>query len=335
MNDTPRAETGPRNPWGSSPKDNSAPETEVVLSGTIATPKALVADKAEVAQARFQLLKKTFSGLVTVIAQMHLEEDWKHLVREDGTSYKNLTEVVAEALSVGSAMARRYIQGAKDLYLPLEAITIEGTIISIDSSDVRALGSEGAKEVIQLAEERLQGVDDPEEASEIVKDTIKEVREKPDPDASTKDESGSFYDDDGVTFDPEVMEGKPACGKVSEDSDDVCFFQTQHIGPCSWDVSETPAAPPVSVSAIDDPISEIIGTGKNYLDAAERATLPPELQEVVAALATVAALDPAKVAALVKYETRGIARLLPSASQNAARMQTVIECQPWLLARLT
>lgn len=332
-----------KNPWNAKvPEDIIAPGSDVILSGTIAPADAPTAvdrsHRAEQARVRFTRLNQSFADLMELISEMYQQEDWKYLTREDGSEYRSLAEVVAESLSISSAMARRYVQGVKALYLPLSGVAIEGTVISIESSDVRDLGMAGAKEVLDLAEERLEGVDDPEEAGQIIKDTIKEVRQKPDPNSSEKDESGSFYDDDGVVFDEDVMAGKSACGILDEGGVDPCYLTVGHNGRCSWDEPDDelgpPVALPVTMNEIDDPISTIIASGKNYLDADERQLLPEQLREVVDALAVIAAVDPARFALLVKFETRGVAQLLPVVSQNAVRMQAIIESQPWLLSRL-
>lgn len=328
-----------RNPWGSK-VPGAAPVGDELepLTGPVTSPSEIAeAERIELAQSRFQALTNSFASLMGIIAQMHQEEDWRYLTKEDGSGYSSLAEVVADALNLSAAMARRYVQGAKHLYIPLSAVAIEGTEILIDSTTVRDLGIAGAGEVVQLASERLEGIEDPEEAAEVIQETLKEVRQKPDPNASVKDESGSFYDDDGVFFDQEVMAGTPACGQII--NGEVCYFPLGHTSPCSpleGQDDEIPVSPTmaISLSDVDDPISNIIGSGRDYMDAAERENLPAELRPIVDALAVLASANPSNVAMMVQYETRGIARLLPIASQNTARMLSTIEAQPWLLSRL-
>lgn len=329
-----------KNPWGVEISDSesfagTSTDLEQVHVGEIAE---FDPERAVIARARFESLTTSFASLMGLIATMYQEEDWKHLTKEDGSTYRSLTEVVADALHLSSAMARRYVQGVKELYIPLSSIAIEGTIINIDSSDVRDLGKDGAKEVRDLAEIRLQGIESAEEASDIIDETIKEVRNKPEEtrqpeEPFQKDESGAWMDNDGgEEFDAEVLEGKAYCG--AEGNGTLCFLPGGHISPHDWENVDD-GTPAVAISMdIEDPITDLIASGKNYLDPQERAALPLELAEIVDALAVLAAFNPAAYAQHIDFETRGIGKLLPTVSQNCVRLQTLIETQPWLLSRL-
>jgi hypothetical protein len=329
-----------KNPWGVEISDSesfagTSTDVEQVHVGEIAE---FDPDHAILARSRFETLTTSFASLMGLIATMYQEEDWKHLTKEDGSAYRTLTEVVADALHLSAAMARRYVQGTRELYIPLSSIAIEGTIINIDSSHMRDLGSVGAKEVVDLAAIRLEGIANAEEASDIIDETIKEVRNKPEetrqPDEPfQKDESGAWMDNDGgEEFDQEVLEGKGYCG--TEGNGTSCYFPEDHISPHDWEDLDD-RAPAVALSMdIEDPITDLIASGKNYLDPAERAALSLELQEVVDALAVLASFNPAAYAQHIDFETRGIGKLLPTVSQNCVRLQTLIEAQPWLLSRL-
>lgn len=329
------------NPWGAkiSDSESSADDStalEQVHHGEITE---FDPDRAILAKTRFEALTSSFASLMGLIATMYQEEDWKHLTKEDGSSYRNLTDVVADALQISAAMARRYVQGVKSLYIPLSSIAIEGTVINIDSSDVRDLGADGAKEVVDLAAIRLEGIANADEASDIIDETIKEVRKKPEetrqPDEPfSKDESGDWMDSDGSgDIDPEVLEGKGFCGAQSDDGM-MCFYPESHKSPHDWqDLDDGNPAVALAMDAID-PITDLIATGKNYLDPELRAALPFELVEVVDALSVLATFNPAAYAQHIDFETRGIGKLLPTVSQNCVRLQTLIETQPWLLSRL-
>lgn len=330
-----------KNPWGVQISDSDSDagvstDVEQIHNGEITEYDP---DRAVIARARFESLTKSFASLMELIATMYQEEDWKHLTKEDGTGYRTLTEVVADALHTSASMARRYVQGATQLYMPLSAIAIEGTVINIDSSDVRDLGVDGAKEVVDLAAIRLEGIQNAEDASDIIDETIKEVRNRPEEERQAdepfqKDESGAWMDNDGgEEFDAEVLEGKSYCGGEGNGGA-ICFLPHGHKSPHDWEDLDD-GVPAVALSMdVEDPITDLIASGKNYLNPEERAALPFELVEVVDALAVLASFNPAAYSQHVNFETRGIGKLLPIVSQNCVRLQTLIESQPWLLSRL-
>jgi len=329
------------NPWGAtiSDSESSADDSAALQQIHHGEITEFDPDRALAARTRFDALTKSFASLMELIATMHQEEDWKQLTNEEGLPYRNLTDVVSDALQISAAMARRYVQGAKTLYIPLSSIAIEGTVINIDSSDVRDLGVEGAKEVVDLAAIRLEGIANAEEASDIIDETIKEVRQKPEEtrqadEPFVQDKSGDWMDNDGSgDIDPEVLEGKGYCGSLSDDGS-MCFYPEQHKSPHDWEnLDDGNPAVALSMGAID-PITDLIASGKNYLDPEQRASLPLELAEVVEALSVLASFNPAAYAQHIDFETRGIGKLLPTVSQNCVRLQTLIETQPWLLSRL-
>src|SRR5699024_11174744 len=114
----------------------------------------------ERAQARFERLSTAFSTTLAIVAEMYRDEDWRYLRKDDGSPYKSLVEVCQVAMGKSAAMARRYVQGARDFYLPLSAVMVDGTRLEITSGDVARLGAAGLDQVVSEAGERLEGVSD-------------------------------------------------------------------------------------------------------------------------------------------------------------------------------
>lgn len=302
----------------------------------------------ERAEARFSTLTRSFANLMEVVALMHRDEDWRYLKKEDGGEYASLAEVIAVALRKSPSMARRYVQGARDLYLPLSAIVIDGTEISVDSSDVAGLGVDGAREVVERVAERVNGTDDPYEQSQIISDTVDEVRAEREKRSSSA-ASDNDNDDDDPNFDYGGNEDRSTVYCGLETDDGQCFKWEGHAGECDSDPDEAGSPPtPLSFSgAIDvaddaglpsddglDPADRIVASGADYSDADTRATLPADLIALVEAIALVAGMDATSFARSVNYETRGIARLLPRATANLTRTRALVETQPWLLSRI-
>ena len=127
----------------------AVPDTSTAV--TVLPGREVVTAEEATTRARARLAKITtsFAEVLTVVADMYRDEDWRYLTRDDGTPYSNLAEVLMDALHVSSAMAYRHIQGARDFFLPLSAITVEGTVILITSGDIKALGKSGLAGVVE------------------------------------------------------------------------------------------------------------------------------------------------------------------------------------------
>jgi hypothetical protein len=131
---------------------------------------------AERAGERVARLRAAFADAVEVIALMYRDEDWRHLTRPDGGAYRSMAELVADELGVASAMARRYVQAARDFYLPLAAVAVDGTPIAITSADVRELGTAGLADAVDRAQPALAQTIDPDVSSTIIADALAAVR---------------------------------------------------------------------------------------------------------------------------------------------------------------
>lgn len=310
----------------------------------------LIARRAQ-AEERLETLSRGFAQTMSVVAMMHRDEDWRYLTREDGTPYKSLAQVVAVVTKRSPAMARRYVQGARDLYLPLTSIVVDGTSIDIDSRAVQELGQDGAATVVERVTARIQDVDDAGAQSEIIRGTVDEVREERAAHAAAA--KGPWVDpfssDDGDQegeWNPR-SDGPSYCGKDAEG--DPCFLTRGHEGMCDpYPESEPPQ--PVSfdgqiVIPNDDPVPDVPGveevtvesliqSGADYRDEAALAELPRDLRPVVEALITLTEVDPLAFAKLLSWETRGVGRLFPPAASTLVRLRSYFETQPFLVSRL-
>lgn len=307
-----------------------------------------IEEAKERAETRLAQLTRSFALLLQIVAQMYEDQDWRYLTREDGTPYGSLAQVLAEELKKSPAMARRYVQGARELYLPLSKITVDGVDIDIDSHDVQDLGVEGAREVVSRVTDRISDVQDPDDQADIIRDTVSEVRAARegrfvDPIFSEEDDEtpGDLYTgNDGI---PRY------CGK--DVHGDPCFLNPGHDGGCDADPEGAPTPPsPMSftgdiilpdddqpaapVDETIDPVEALIASGGDYTDESVRESLPADLRPIVEALVTLARMDAGEFARSVGYENRGIAALLPKATGNLIRVRSLIETQPWVLTRL-
>lgn len=130
----------------------------------------------ERARARLGRLRAAFADAVEVIALMYRDEDWRHLARPDGGAYRSMAELVAHELGVAGAMARRYVQAARDFYLPLAAVAVDGTPIAITSADVRELGTAGLTDAVDRARPALAHAIDPDVSASIIDGALAAVR---------------------------------------------------------------------------------------------------------------------------------------------------------------
>lgn len=319
-----------------------------------------VEDPQSRAQERFNRLSASFALTLVTVAEMHRDEDWRYLTREDGTAYRNLAEVVQDAAAVSAAMARRYIQGVKTLLLPISSLTVEGTAVPITAADVAQLGEAGASEVIEVLNERLSGHEGPEEATEIIRDTIAETRQRraqekaPGVGADGWDDpaAASFDADDeedwGTDTDP-VRPGTPRASTsgFSDDPDDVEPMFEGSVSSSgrhdeqpeddSADEDDFEAAPaaPAPQSSGTDVIERILTGAPTFKTPEDRQALPQELRAYVSALTTVGEMDPFSVAQLLDTDTRGVLTQVNEAITGLTRLRANAMAQPWFIKSLS
>src|SRR5690625_6573273 len=99
-------------------------------------------EQLDTAEKRFAQLSRNFVSSIAIIAKMQENRDWETLRKEDGSEYKSLTEMVQDALNISDSYARRLVQTADNFYSHLEAVTVDGTVISITANQAAALGTE-------------------------------------------------------------------------------------------------------------------------------------------------------------------------------------------------
>lgn len=278
---------------------------------------AISDDPRERAAARFAQVQRSFTDVIRVVAEMHRDEDWRYLERADGSAYTSLPQVLSDALHISLAQARRYVQGARELVLPLMDLTVDGTRIPITSGEVAALGQEGLAEAAAVARERLAGVSDPDEQSGIIDAVIGETMAGR---TATRVRDDFADDDDWDDDDPGTVTFPSSAGRDDFDDD--------------GDPSPAPPAPPAPVD-LTDPVERVMEGAQTFDDEAALAELPEDLRAVVAALNTLAALDPVAVSRLVTYPTRGVLVPVGPALTNVTMFQARVETLPWFVGRLT
>lgn len=312
----------------------SAPESalERALGG-------LPEDPAARAEERVRRLRATFATTLGLIAEMYQDRDWEHLRREDGSTYSSLSEVLSDVLSVSLSMARRYVQGARDFYLPLLEMTVEGTRIEITSSEVASLGSEGLEDAVSTAREQLDGVDDAEEAGEIIDGAVDAAQERKAARAAAEKDSGGDGGDWGAQdgdnfegFDP--ANSSPRGGYDGDAMDDLPDEEEpppEDLGGVTYtgtELDEEDAVP------VDDAARKIMQGAPAFNSVQELAGLPDEVREAYLALRTLAEMDPEQIAALLNYDTRGVLTPIDDAVSNAKRLRGEAETATWFLSRL-
>lgn len=271
------------------------------------------------AQWRLKRLTASFSLTLVTITEMYRDEDWRYLRRDDGSPYENLAQVIQDATSVSMAMARRYVQGA-ELLLPLSEMTVEGTVIEITSHDVASLGKPGAETVIERSKERLDGVDDPQEAAEVVKDTIAETRAERDQERRESREEASH-------------------------GEDVSAAQSEWDSDADWDQGPTgtfgkvevggqPDEPTGSDVHLADPIRQLLAGASTFDTPEARKDLHGEMKALVSAIVQIGYMDPRKVADELDFDSRGILLHVEDAMNTLARLRSAAVAQPWFIARM-
>lgn len=294
-------------------------------------------DPAERARVRLARLRSTFAASLAIVAEMHQDRDWEHLTRNDGTPYNSLAEVMVDVFNVSTSMARRYVQGARDFYLPLSELTVEGTRIEITSGDVATLGQGGIADAVGTARDRLDGVGDPDEASEIIADSVSDARDRKNASNAPNGDMGDF---DG--YDPGISSGGERYGGddlVNDlpDDDGGDFNTGPHgdaYGPVYTDVGEEDDDASVPASGTD--AVEKILAGARAFDAEEdQKSLNPELKDVYQALQTLAHIDPVVVSEMIDYDNRGVLLPVDEALTSVKRLRSTVESSPWFISRLS
>lgn len=292
------------------------------------------------AQERLSRLRSTFAASIAIVAQMHQDRDWEHLTREDGSAYTSLAEVMVDVFNVSASMARRYVQGARDFYVPLSELTVDGTRIEITSGDVAKLGQSGIAEVVDTARERLEGVEDPEEASRIISDSVAETKGRAE---GAGAEGGADFDG----YDPEPAPARPERGQdygadmMGDLPDDDGSLDTgpaaDAYGPVytGLEEDEDDASGSGVTGSGSDAVERILAGASSFAGEEDRTALPPRLREVAHALHVLAGMDPVEVGELIDYDTRGV--LLPAGDALTAvkRLRSTVETAPWFIARMT
>lgn len=304
--------------------------TEVVQTAAT-SPDEVPDDPTERAQMRLRRLTSSFADLMVTVAEMHRDEDWKYLTRPDGDAYESLPEVISDAMGVGLAMARRYRQGALDLYLPLSEVTVEGTRIEVSSADVAALGKDGSHEAVDLATERLAGVTDPEEASGIVSGTIDEVKQSRQQSASPNAEFDDPFDD---AAGGDATEAQTHSHGGADEFDDI--DSTDEFAQPPDSTATTSSATPESEGGnVDSSVAKVLQGGRDYSNPDELATLDEPLRSIAAAIATLSDIDPQDLSNRITYDTRGVISPLPDTIAALTKLHSQTVTQPWFLSKLT
>lgn len=303
------------------------------------------------AVARFSRLKTTFASTLAIIAAMYQDRDWEHLSRDDGTPYTSMAEVLSDALGVSMSMARRYLQGARDFYFPLSQVVVDGTRIEITSGDVASLGKDGLAQAVEHAQTNLEGVDDPEQAGEIVDESLAWAKERKEGQKAQQQTEAEGWDEaegdwGGYGEDP----SKPGAGARQASADGVGFagdddliddLPTGVAGSAGQFVDsdedsedDAEGAATASAGSQQDPISEVLDGAATYDTDESLRELPAELQEIYAAMRTLSQVDPDAAAALVDYETRGFMLPMDEAIERLSRVRALVETSGWLMSKL-
>lgn len=305
------------------PKGESSTQSDTAAERALSEPDVFESPEQR-AQLRFERLSTAFSVTLATVAQMYRDEDWRYLRKDDGSEYKSLVEVCQAAMGKSVAMARRYVQGARDLYLPLSEVMVEGTRLEITSSDIATLGQGGIASVVDEATNRLQGVQDPEESTQIVNDTLQSARDARD----REREAAKATDEDGTQDGPDPREyyeppEGDAYGPVGTYVDDEDEETVATAGGSSYFTAED-----------DDLISPMLTDAPLFRSDEALGTLPAETRDVVQAMLTLAQADVAGIAKSLSYDNRGIVVHTDEAQKTLARIRSMAETQPWVMQHL-
>lgn len=296
-------------------------------------------DPHERARVRLERLTTSFATTLAIVAEMYRDEDWRYLSRADGTPYNSLAEVFSDTMQMSMSMSRRYIQGARDFYLPLSEVMVDGTRIEVTSGDIAALGKDGLADAVETAKSRLGDVEDPGESSGVIAGAVEEAKDR-------KKKSRDEWDDEDAddAFDSGYVssgggrEGDLGFSGASAlpdpdhdwaDDEDADDFEDDR------DDTSGNEASGVDLDDLTDPLAKVMGGATTYEDPEVLTSLDEPLRSVVAALVTLSEMDPSDVSKIVTYDTRGALLHVDKALTNITRFRALAETHPWLLSRLT
>lgn len=298
-------------------------------------------DPAERARVRLARLRTTFAASLALVAEMHQDRDWEHLTREDGSPYRSLAEVLVDVLNVSTSMARRYVQGARDFYLPLSELTVEGTRIEITSGDVATLGQEGIADAVGSARDRLDGVEDPDEASQIISDSVADAKERKNAPTDFEARDSDFDGYDPMTSsaggERESRNGGDLMGDLPDD-DDGDFTSGPHgdaYGPVYTGLEEDEDGGSPAPTSGTDAVEKILAGARTFETDEDQGALNPPLRDVVRALQTLASIDPVQVGEMIDYENRGVLLPVDGALTSVKRLRAAVESSPWFISRMS
>lgn len=288
-------------------------------------------DPKERAEHRLKRLATSFAEVLGTIAQMYKDEDWKYVTRADGSEFTSLADLLREHMSVSVAMARRYIQGARDIYLPLQELVVQGTPIQITAGDVATLGLDGSRSVVSTVAERVTGDETPDEAAAIVHGAIGEVKDQRESERGPSSPNGGSSVASGADayefedYEPSgVVNNGPNGGQVISGEDG--FADLVEEAPAPGQSQPKPAS-------VDDEVAKLMEGAENYRSDESCEQLPDDLREVVSALNVLASMDPKQAANLVTFDTRGVILPVGDAQVNMHKFRARVETSPWFLER--
>lgn len=297
--------------------DVDEPGAQLVRSALADLPE----DPAQRAQVRLDRLKASFAASLAIVAEMYRDEDWKHLSRDDGSPYASLADLLTDVMGKSTSMARRYVQGARDFWLPLSELTVEGTRIEITSGDVAILGKDGIADAVEVASAQLDGVDDPEVASQVISDAVETAK-----DAKSTPRDLPVND---------TEEWATADGDQADDDQDEWAEDNGDWADDTWD-----GLLPDNVSTAESDADQGADEGHDIMERAvpynsddTLETLPDDVRDVARALNLLAHIDPKVVADAITYDTRGVLLPVRDATKKVSMMQMMVETSPWYTAR--
>lgn len=306
-------------------------------------------EQLDTAEKRFAQLSRNFVSSIAIIAKMQENRDWETLRKEDGSEYKSLTEMVQDALNISDSYARRLVQTADNFYSPLEAVTVDGTVISITANQAAALGTEGMNDVVERVKEGASDEDVPEYQSALIDEATNEVlSDKKKVDRDDFDDFGDDFDD--TSIDEELEDDDDFPDDFPDDFADVGSGDAGSSAPAgdSGGGSESSGSEKKSTKKSDgegdsssseskdylQPIERIMSGGKEYNDDEAIETLPEELQEFVRAVNYLANIDPEDISNLITRERRGATYNIQKASSQLTLVRSSTEVSGWVLDQL-
>lgn len=324
--------------------------TEVAIPEEVSTDIVNI-EHLDTPEKRFNHLSRSFTTAIVVIAEMQKKRDWENLTREDGTPYESLTDMVQDALKISDSYARRLVQTSTVFYTPLEAVTVEGTVINITATEAAKLGTKGMEEVVDKVKDAIDDNEDPDfqtDLIEAVKDDVLKGKTTP---AGGSAGSGAMLDDfgddfldeefDDIDFDDEDLDDdapkpakKPSKSNVDDDDDFDDGFEDAGAPPAP---DTKPAKKDDKKQAPSDylgPIEKIMSGGKEYKTDEAIAELPEELQEFVKAVNYLAGLDSVELSEMITEERRGVTYSIRKAASNLTLVVSATETSSWVLEQI-